>query len=187
MPYKDKNSPVAIASRRRATTRYENSEHGKAARRAQRRTETSRARCARYKKTPAGVASAARYAAAHPEIGRTKTARYAAAHPDRVAANKKKTRAAHPAAHAANEARRNARKVQATPAWANHLAMQCWYEFAALKTRLTGARWEVDHIVPLRSKLVCGLHTDYNMQAITRRENTNKGNRFWPNMPSLKI
>lgn len=45
---------------------------------------------------------------------------------------------------------------------------------------------EVDHIVPINSELVCGLHCVDNFQMLTRSENASKGNRFWPYMPEEK-
>ena len=42
---------------------------------------------------------------------------------------------------------------------------------------------EVDHIVPINSELVCGLHCVDNFQLLTRSENARKGNRLWPDMP----
>ena len=43
---------------------------------------------------------------------------------------------------------------------------------------------EVDHIVPITSDLVCGLHCLDNFQLLTREQNASKGNRFWPDMPT---
>lgn len=42
---------------------------------------------------------------------------------------------------------------------------------------------EVDHIVPIKSDIVCGLHCIDNFQLMTREDNARKGNRFWPDMP----
>ena len=54
---------------------------------------------------------------------------------------------------------------------------------AALRNKLTGVKWEVDHIVPLASRIVCGLHAETNLRVVPKLVNRIKGNRFWPDMP----
>jgi len=73
-------------------------------------------------------------------------------------------------------ARRNAAKRQATPVWADQVAIQAFYREASRLTRETGTRHEVDHIVPLVSRIVCGLHVEHNLQILTSFENKRKRN-----------
>jgi hypothetical protein len=78
--------------------------------------------------------------------------------------------------------RRNAEKLKATPSWANLFFIEEAYDLAQRRTEATGFQWHVDHIVPLRSKRVCGLHVEHNLQVIPARTNLAKGNRVWPFM-----
>jgi hypothetical protein len=57
------------------------------------------------------------------------------------------------------------------------------YALAQLRTRATGTKWHVDHIVPLQSRVVSGLHCAANLQLLPQAENYRKGNRVWPDMP----
>lgn len=75
---------------------------------------------------------------------------------------------------------------EATPAWADLLAIRTFYERAAELRKSTGQDWHVDHIVPLIHPKVCGLHCEANLEVITARENNEKGNRWWPDMPEEK-
>lgn len=78
-----------------------------------------------------------------------------------------------------------AARRMATPAWANQIAMGEFYAFAAIKSKLTGQKWEVDHQVPITSDIVCGLHTHNNLQVILSIANKQKSNRVWPDMPQI--
>lgn len=72
---------------------------------------------------------------------------------------------------------RRARKLQATPLWANTFFIEEIYHLATLRTKLSGFAWEVDHIVPLQGKRVCGLHVENNLQVIPASKNRSKGNK----------
>lgn len=79
--------------------------------------------------------------------------------------------------------KRRAMKLRAQPKWANEFFMEEAYRLAAQRTKVTGIRWHVDHIVPLISPVVCGLHCEANLQVIPASENVKKQNRYWPDMP----
>ena len=85
---------------------------------------------------------------------------------------------------AAKMAKYRALKHSATPLWADHEMIEEAYHLAQLRTKATGIQWHVDHIVPLQSPLVCGLHVEHNLQVIPAVMNLSKSNRFWPDMPA---
>lgn len=74
--------------------------------------------------------------------------------------------------------RRQARQIQATPAWANVQAMQAYYAEAKRLEGETGIRHEVDHIIPLQGKIVCGLHCEANLQVLPMTQNRRKSNHL---------
>lgn len=78
---------------------------------------------------------------------------------------------------ARHKVRRRGREQQATPAWANKDVMRLHYIYAE------ALGMQVDHIVPIVSELVCGLHCEANFQLLTPSENASKNNRHWPDMP----
>lgn len=84
---------------------------------------------------------------------------------------------------AANERARLSAKLKSTPSWSDPREVKQFYETAAQLSKSTGTRYNVDHIVPLRSQFVCGLHVPANLQVIPANDNFKKGNRHWPDMP----
>lgn len=81
----------------------------------------------------------------------------------------------------ARTARRYASKTQATPKWLSEsqlLGIKCRYQVAAMLNKEGLAKWEVDHIVPLRGKEVCGLHVPWNLRVVQQTENRRKSNLF---------
>ena len=80
---------------------------------------------------------------------------------------------------------RKRRHRSATPIWVNaeeKKAIRQMYLEAQRLTKLTGERYVVDHIYPLISDQVCGLHTLKNLRIMTQDENLKKSNK----MPDLE-
>jgi 5-methylcytosine-specific restriction endonuclease McrA len=70
---------------------------------------------------------------------------------------------------------------EATPKWltvAQKATMREIYKIAITMTQTTGEQYVVDHIVPLRSHEVCGLHVPWNLRVITQEENLKKSNKL---------
>lgn len=78
----------------------------------------------------------------------------------------------------AKEHKRRASIKQAIPKWYNETEVTAFFAEAE-KLGFT-----VDHIIPIQSKIVCGLHVQNNLQFLTFSENAAKGNRHWPDMPT---
>jgi hypothetical protein len=52
------------------------------------------------------------------------------------------------------------------------------YLLAAIRTKMFGYSWHVDHIVPIKGTHVCGLHTPKNLQVIPWIDNIRKRNSY---------
>jgi len=81
----------------------------------------------------------------------------------------------------ANVAKYRHGKAKRTPKWLSTediWMMEEAYILAALRTKIFGFAWEVDHMIPLRGKLASGLHVPHNLQVIPKMDNRSKSNRF---------
>lgn len=90
----------------------------------------------------------------------------------------------HSATYRAYGANYRAVKLNATVPYDefNDIAILEIYDLCRLRTKALGITFHVDHIVPLVSSKVCGLHAFANLQILEGRANKSKGNRVWPNM-----
>jgi hypothetical protein len=77
------------------------------------------------------------------------------------------------AKHNFKEARRRALKLKATPKW---LTQQHWAEIRRFYEECPDGH-HVDHIHPLVSDIVCGLHVPWNLQWLPAKENILKSNK----------
>lgn len=108
------------------------------------------------------------WAKANPEKIKAKTLRYIKKHPD---------------AYTARSVASVAKRAKRVPQWLtsdDRWLMREAYKLAKLRTSMLGFAWEVDHIIPLRGKLVSGLHVPTNLQVLTKTENRNKRNNYFP-------
>lgn len=69
------------------------------------------------------------------------------------------------------EAKRRAIKLNATPKWVNIEDIKKIYQNCP-------NGYQVDHIIPLQGKNVCGLHVPWNLQYLTITENLKKSNKI---------
>ena len=124
-----------------------------------------------------------------------RTRAWRAAHKDKVAAysraqrerNPEKTKATSrrsylrkPHYFVAKNAERRARIMQQTIRLneSDSQYMIDIYKHSRALTKSTGVKHEVDHIVPLAGKIVCGLHVPWNVEIKTRAANRRKSSKF---------
>jgi len=82
--------------------------------------------------------------------------------------------------HAYN-AKRRANRLQAIPRGLierDHINIIRLYKDIKECQWLSESKLEVDHIIPLKHKNVCGLHVIWNLQVLTKKENNIKKNKF---------
>lgn len=97
---------------------------------------------------------------------------------DSIKAQKKLYRSLNPEKIRFHNGSRRAAQRMAMPVWADRKKIAEVYKSASELWLKTGEPHHVDHIVPLKNDLVCGLHVPANLQILRGVDNIRKGNRF---------
>lgn len=107
---------------------------------------------------------------------------------EKYAANKDKEKASVKAWQQANKgkrqaycAKREAKKLNATPPWLTkeHFhSIELYYLAAKWVQSILKEKIHVDHIVPLQGENLSGLHVPWNLQLLTANENLVKSNKI---------
>ena len=128
-------------------------------------------------------ANAREWARSNPEKNRARARIWAEQNNARVIARVRAYAKKHPEIAITSRRRRRVSLAHANVEWANSFFISEIYDLARRRTQVTGIKWEVDHIVPIRSRLVCGLHVHWNLAVIPAKINRKKSNVSWPGKP----
>ena len=121
------------------------------------------------------------YAATHAQEARDRVKIWSQNNAEQKRQNDKAWTEANKAHSHSLKAKYRAAKRQACPPWVDkeHMArIHAIYRLRREVSEKTGIAHEVDHIVPLQGKTVCGLHVWWNLRVIPKTEN-NRRPRIW--------
>jgi len=111
----------------------------------------------------------------------SRAAEWASANPEKARHSARQWHKNNPLKSYAAVVERRAKLRNRMPAWLSDeqkFDILAVYEKARIMSKETDAKYQVDHIIPLRGEQVSGLHVPWNLQILTAFENQSKGNRF---------
>ena len=114
----------------------------------------------------------------NPEKRKETSLKYRNSNKDKQKELRKKWRENNPERSRAQVSARRQRCRDATPSWADLTKIEHLYLEAQERTKSTGILHTVDHIIPLRGKIVSGLHVESNLQVLSYYENYSKSSKY---------
>lgn len=117
------------------------------------------------------------------EAFRSAQAAYRERNPEKLAAKGAAWRRANTGKNCAKANGYRARRASREPVWlseADRWLISEVYCLAAARSRATGVKHHVDHVLPLNGRLVSGLHVPANLRVIPAGDNARKGCQFSP-------
>lgn len=118
-------------------------------------------------------------------IAKIRSAEWRKNNPDHAGAKKakKQWKKNNPAKVRADIVKRRVALMHRVPKWLDEddfWMLEQAYELAAMRSKMFGFKWHVDHALPLQGKLVSGLHVVENLQILPWKENVAKANKYVP-------
>jgi len=136
-----------------------------------------------YRETNANkiAAQKAEWKKANKEYVAAKDRAYAEANPEKKTQARKKWVLQNPGKDTAAKAINAQKRQKRVPAWLSEddkWIIEQAYELAAIRSKMFGFKWHVDHVIPLNGKQVSGLHVPTNLQVVPWIDNLKKHNKF---------
>lgn len=118
------------------------------------------------------------WARQNPDVHNARLRRWRAQNPEKASAPGRAYYRRNKEAKRERTRRSRERTRRASPPWTDRVAIGEFYKLADTLTAATGVRHEVDHIVPIAGRGICGLHVHWNLRVVPWRENRSKGNKL---------
>ena len=113
-----------------------------------------------------------------PDVYKAEAQQWADNNRDKVRAKAQRYYRSKPEYFLEKSRRRQLLVAQQTPAWVDLEKVRAIYAEARRLTESTGIPHEVDHVIPIKGRNVCGLHWEGNLEIKTQEANRRKYNKM---------